>query len=110
MGLFGLSALYAVNKTKEIGIRKVMGASVTSIFILLNKDVIKLTLISLVLAIPLAIYFMKGWLENFANKINLNWAYFIIAGSIGLLLAIVAISYHTIRAARANPVKSLRTE
>ena len=110
LGLFGLSALYAVNRTKEMGIRKIMGASLTNIFMLLNKDVIKLALISFVIAIPLAVYFMNSWLENFANRIKLSWIFFFAAGCIGLLLAIAAVSYHSLKAANANPVKSLRTE
>lgn len=110
LGLFGLSALYAVNRTKEVGIRKIMGASLTNIFMLLNKDVIKLALISFVIAIPLAVYFMNSWLENFANRIKLSWIFFFAAGCIGLLLAIIAVSYHSLKAANANPVKSLRTE
>ena len=110
LGLFGLSALYAVNRTKEVGIRKVMGASLTNIFILLNRDVIKLALIAFVIAVPLAFYFMNSWLENFAYRIKLSWIFFVAAGFIGLLLAIIAVSYHSLRAAEANPVKSLRTE
>ena len=110
MGLFGLSALYAISKTKEVGIRKVMGATVTSIFLLLNKDVLKLALISFVIAVPLSIYFMNGWLQNFAFRIKLGWELFMIAGIIGLILAIVVVSFHSIKTAQANPVKSLRTE
>ena len=110
LGLFGLSALYAVNRTKEVGIRKVMGASLTNIFMLLNKDVIKLALIAFVIAVPLAVYFMNSWLQNFAYRIELSWVFFVIAGCIGLLLAILAVSYHSLKAAATNPVKSLRTE
>ena len=110
MGLFGLSAIFAMNKTKEIGIRKVMGASLSNIFVLLNKDVIKLALISFIIAVPLALYFMNNWLQNFAYRIELNWIFFGAAGCIGLLLAIVAVSYHSLKAASVNPVKSLRTE
>jgi len=109
-GLFGLSALYAVNRTKEVGIRKVMGASLSNIFMLLNKDVIKLALIAFIIAVPLAVYFMNSWLENFAYRIQLSWTFFLTAGSIGLLLAIIAVSYHSLKAAGANPIKSLRTE
>ena len=110
LGLFGLSALYAVNRTKEVGIRKVMGASLTNIFMLLNKDVIKLALIAFVIAVPLAVYFMNSWLENFAYRIKLSWIFFMAAGCIGLLLAVIAVSYHSLKAAGTNPVKSLRTE
>ena len=110
MGLFGLSALYAVNRTKEVGIRKVMGASVTDIFMLLNKDILKLALVSFIIAVPISVYFTNGWLQNFANRIHLGWFFIVLAGTIGLLLAIGTVSYHAIRAARANPVQSLRTE
>ena len=110
MGLFGLSALYAVNRTKEVGIRKVMGASVTNIFILLNKDILKLAVISFVIAVPLAVYFMNSWLQNFTYRISLNWLFIAASGLIGIVLAIVAVSYHAVKAATANPIKSLRTE
>lgn len=110
MGLFGLSALYAVNRTKEIGIRKVMGASVSSLFMLLNKEVIWLTVLSFVIAVPLALYFLNGWLEHFVFRIKIGWVIFLIAGLVGLLLAIIAVSYHSLRAATSNPVKALRTE
>ena len=110
LGLFGLSALYAVHRTKEVGIRKVMGATLTNIFMLLNKDVIKLALISFIIAVPLAVYFMNSWLENFAYRIKLSWVFFLAAGCIGLLLAIIAVSYHSLKAAGSNPIKSLRTE
>ena len=110
LGLFGLSALYAVNRTKEVGIRKVMGASLANIFVLLNKDVIKLALVAFIIAVPLAVYFMNSWLQNFAFRIHLNWIFFFAAGCIGVLLAIIAVSYHSLKAAGANPVKTLRTE
>ncbi|MFM9909899.1 MAG: ABC transporter permease [Chitinophagaceae bacterium] len=110
MGLFGLSALYAISKTKEVGIRKVMGATVTSIFLLLNKDVLKLALISFVIAVPLSLYFMNSWLQNFAFRITLGWELFMMAGVIGLALAILVVSFHSVKAAKSNPVKSLRSE
>jgi putative ABC transport system permease protein len=110
LGLFGLSGLFAVNRTKEIGIRKVMGASLSSIFFLLNRDVIKMIFIAFVIALPASIYFMNGWLQNFANRIDLHWLSFVLAGGIGLMLAVIAVSYHSIKAANANPVESLRTE
>lgn len=110
MGLFGLSALYAMNRTKEIGIRKVMGASVSSLFLLLNKEVIWLTLLSFTIAVPLALYFLNGWLEHFVFRIKIGWVIFLIAGIVGFLLAIIAVSYHSLRAATSNPVKALRTE
>lgn len=110
MGLFGLSALYAVNRTKEIGIRKVMGASISSLFLLLNKEVIWLTILSFVIAVPLSVYFLNGWLENFVFRIKIGWSLFLLAGLVGLLLAVIAVSYHSLKAASSNPVKALRTE
>jgi putative ABC transport system permease protein len=110
LGLFGLSGMNAVNRTKEIGIRKVMGASVSNIFLLLNKDFVRLAIIALLIAIPLSIYFIYQWLENFAYRIHVGWTIYLWAAVIGLLSAAIAVSYHTIKAARANPVKSLRTE
>jgi putative ABC transport system permease protein len=110
LGLFGLSALYAVNRTKEVGIRKVLGASVPQLFLMLNKDVLKLALIAIVIAVPISIYFMKSWLENFANRIDLTWVYFAVAGLIAIVLAIVSVGYHALKTATTNPVKSLRTE
>jgi putative ABC transport system permease protein len=110
LGLFGLSALYAVNRTKEVGIRKVMGATVSGIFVLLNKDVFKLAIVSFAIAVPLAVYFMNQWLQNFSSRIKLSWVIFLAAGIIGLLLAVLAVSYHSLRAARTNPVNSLRNE
>lgn len=110
MGLFGLSALYALNRTKEVGIRKVMGASVASIFLLLNKNIFRLALISFAIAVPAALYLMREWLQNFPTRINLNWTIFLVAGVVGLGLAMIAVSYHTVKAARANPVESLKRE
>ncbi|MFN8291377.1 MAG: ABC transporter permease [Chitinophagaceae bacterium] len=110
LGLFGLSALYAVNRTKEVGIRKVMGASVTGLFFMLNKGVLRLAIISFMMAIPLAVYFMKKWLQNFASRIELSWVYFAAAGIIAILLAILSVNYHAVKAASANPVDSLRSE
>ncbi len=110
LGLFGLSALYAVNRTKEVGIRKVLGASVPRLFLLLNRGIVKLALLSFLIAIPLAVYFMNKWLQNFASRIDLKWFYFAIAGLIALLLAVISVSYHAIRTATINPVNSLKSE
>ena len=110
LGLLGLAALAAVNRTKEIGIRKVLGASVPNIIGLLSKDFLKLVIIAIVIASPLAWYFMSKWLQDFAYRINIGWVVFLIAGLSALTLALVTISLHAIRAALASPVKSLRTE
>jgi putative ABC transport system permease protein len=110
LGLFGLAALAAVNRTKEIGIRKVLGASLTGIVSLLSKDFLKLVVIALIIASPLAWYFMHKWLQDFAYRINIGWYVFVITGIIALFIALVTISFQAIKAAIANPVKSLRSE
>lgn len=110
LGLFGLSGLNAVNRTKEIGIRKVLGAGVVNVFILLNKDFIRMAIISLAAAIPLGAWFTHEWLQNFAYRIKVDWVVYAVAGLAALISAGIAISYHTYKAATANPVKSLRTE
>jgi len=108
--LFGLAAFVAEQKTKEIGIRKVLGASVAQITTLLSKDFVLLVLIAIVIASPISYWAINRWLQNFAYKIDISWWIFVIAGSLALLIALAVISGQTIRAAMANPVKSLRTE
>ncbi len=110
LGLFGLTALVALNRSKEIGIRKVLGASVTGIIGLLSKDFLKLVLLALVIATPLAWYFMHKWLQDFAYRISIGCWVFIIAGLLALVIAFMTIGFQAIKAAMANPVKSLRTE
>jgi putative ABC transport system permease protein len=110
LGLLGLTMLSAVNRIKEIGIRKVLGATITNITALLSKDFLKLVLISLVVASPLAWYFMNKWLEGFAYRINISWWIFLLVGVLSILIALITISFQAIRAALTNPVKSLRTE
>jgi putative ABC transport system permease protein len=110
LGLFGLSAFMAERRTKEIGVRKVLGASVQSVVVLLSKDFLRLTLIAIVIAFPVAWYFMSKWLEDFAYRIDINWAIFLTAGLSTLIITLVTISFQAIGAAMANPVKSLRTE
>jgi putative ABC transport system permease protein len=110
LGLLGLAALAAVNRTKEIGIRKVLGASIPNIIGLLSKDFLKLVIIAIIIASPLAWYFMNKWLQDFAYRINIGWMVFIVAGLFTAALALVTISLQAIKAALANPVKSLRTE
>jgi ABC-type antimicrobial peptide transport system permease subunit len=99
-----------VSKTKEIGIRKVLGSGVGGITYLLTKDFLKLVIIALLVASPIAWYFMNKWLQDFAYKINIGWWIFLLAGSIALLIALLTVSFQAIKAAIANPVKSLRTE
>lgn len=110
LGLFGLASYMAENRIKEIGIRKVLGASVRSITTLLSKDFLKLVLISIVLAIPVSWYFMSKWLEDFAYRITISWWTFALAGVLALTIALLTVSYQAVKAAIKNPVKSLRTE
>ena len=110
LGLFGLVHLAAVNRVKEFGIRKVLGASVTSIVQLLSTDFIKLIVIALLVATPAAWYFMNRWLEDFAYRIQISWWVFAAAGLFALLIAICTIGFHAIKVAVRNPVNSLRTE
>jgi len=110
LGLFGLAAYSAERRKKEVGIRKVLGASVQGVVLLLSKDFIKLVLISLMIASPVAYYFMHYWLQDFAYRINISWWVFAIAGLSAVLIALVTVSFQAIKAAIANPVKSLRTE
>jgi putative ABC transport system permease protein len=110
LGLFGLSTFVVERKIKEIGIRKVLGANVSGIVALLSKDFLKLVLISIVIATPLAWYFMNNWLQDFAYRIHIEWWVFIAAGVIAVFIALVTVSIQSIRAAIVNPVKSLRTE
>jgi len=110
LGLLGLTALAAVNRIKEIGIRKVMGASVVSIITLLSKDFLRLIIIAFLIASPAAWYFMNKWLQSFAYRINIRWEVFVIVGIFASAVAFITISFQTIKAAIANPVKSLRTE
>jgi putative ABC transport system permease protein len=110
IGLWGLIAFVVVRKTKEIGIRKVLGATITSIVGLLSKDFLKLVLVAMAVASPIAWYFMNRWLNNFAYRINMSWWIFLLAGAVALLIALITISVQAIKAALANPVKNLRTE
>ncbi|HVO72576.1 MAG TPA: ABC transporter permease [Ignavibacteriaceae bacterium] len=110
LGLFGLATFLAEQKTKEIGIRKVLGASVPSVLLMLSKEFIKWIIIANVIAWPLAYYFMNKWLQDFAYRIELSLWLFIIAGFIALVIALLTISIQAIKAATANPVESLRYE
>jgi putative ABC transport system permease protein len=110
LGLFGLSGLTSLNRTREIGIRKVLGASVSNLFILLNRGTILLAAGSFIIAVPIAWYLVHQWLDNFAYRIKPDWVLFVTAGIIAMLTALIAVSYHTIKAATGNPVDSLRSE
>jgi len=110
LGLFGLAALAAVNRTKEIGIRKVLGASLPGIVKLLSKDFLKLVIVALIIAAPIAWYFMNKWLQDFAYRISIGWWIFITAGLLAIIIAFITIGFQAVKAGIANPVKSLRTE
>jgi putative ABC transport system permease protein len=110
LGLFGLASFAAERRTKEIGIRKVLGASEASIVRLLSKDFLKLVIIGFVIAVPIGWYAMHRWLQNFAYKITMSWWIFLLAGGITLIIALATVSWQSIRAALANPVDSLRSE
>ncbi len=110
LGLFGLAAFTAEQRTKEIGIRKVLGASVQQITTLLSKDFVVLVFIAIVIASPVAWWTMNKWLQDFAYRVNIGWWVFFTAGGIAVLIAVITVSYQAIKAAIANPVKSLRTE
>ena len=110
LGLFGLASFVAEQRTKEIGVRKVLGATVTNLWMLLSKDFIILVGIALCIAAPLAYYFMSNWIQKFTYRTDISIAIFLIAGFGAILLTVITVSAQAIRAAVANPVKSLRTE
>jgi putative ABC transport system permease protein len=110
LGLFGLSSLTAIQRTKEIGVRKVLGASVSSILTLVSKDYILLMLVAIAVATPLAIWVMTAWLQDFAYRIELSWWIFAIPSLLVIFVALLTVSIHTLKAARTNPTKSLRYE
>ncbi|HNM27317.1 MAG TPA: FtsX-like permease family protein, partial [Saprospiraceae bacterium] len=110
LGLFGLAAFTTEQRTKEIGIRKVMGASVAGITRLLASDFLRLVLAAIVIATPVAWYAMKQWLGDFAYRAEISWWIFVLAGLGALVIAFLTVSFQSIRAALADPVKSLRNE
>ncbi|GAB3895777.1 ABC transporter permease [Spirosoma agri] len=110
LGLFGLAAFTAEQRTKEIGVRKVLGASVTSIIALLSRDFLTLVLIAVVLAVPVAWFAMHQWLKGFAYRIELDWWIFALAGLLAVAIALLTVSFQSIKAALMNPVKSLKSD
>jgi len=110
LGLFGLAAFTAEQRTKEIGIRKVLGASIVGLAALLSKDLLKLVLVAIVLAGPVAYLAMSTWLDGFAYRIEISWPIFLIAGLLALLIALLTVSYQAVKAALADPIRSLRYE
>jgi putative ABC transport system permease protein len=110
MGLFGLAAFFAEVRTKEIGIRKALGATVGSVTLLLTKDFMKLVLIAILIASPLGFTIMNKWLENFSYRVSVSWWMFALAGFFSVIIALLTVGYQSIKAALANPVKSLKME
>lgn len=110
LGLFGLAAYTAERRTKEIGVRKVLGASAAGLAALLSRDFLKLVLVSCIIAFPIAWLLMQHWLQSYNYRIEISWWIFLIAGLLANLIALITVSYQAIKAAIANPVKSLRTE
>jgi ABC-type antimicrobial peptide transport system permease subunit len=110
LGLFGLSSYVAEQRTKEIGVRKVLGASVMNVWQLLSKEFVVLTLISFFIAIPVAWYFMSNWLQNYVYRTDMSWWIFVITAIGSLIITLLTISFQAIKAGLMNPVKSLRTE
>jgi putative ABC transport system permease protein len=110
LGLLGLAVFMTERRTKEIGVRKVLGASVADITGLLSKDFLKLVLVAVVIASPLAYYFMQKWLSDFAYRIEIQWWMFAGAGAVALAIAFLTVGFQSVKAALMNPVKSLRSE
>ncbi|MEL6925738.1 MAG: FtsX-like permease family protein, partial [Bacteroidota bacterium] len=110
LGLLGLIGFIAKQKTKEIGVRKVLGASVFSIVVLLSRDLLRLVAVAFLIAVPITWYFMRDWLGNFAYGVQMNWWVFLLAGLGALGIAFLTMCLHSIRAATADPIKSLRND
>jgi putative ABC transport system permease protein len=110
MGLLGLAIYTAEKRVKEIGVRKVLGAGVTSIVKMLSIDFLKLVIIAVIIALPIAWLVMNKWLQDFAYRANISWWLFVIAGLAAILIALLTVSFQAIKAALTNPVESLRSE
>lgn len=110
LGLLGLAIFTAKNRTKEIGIRKVLGASVGGVVILLSRDFLRPVGLAILLASPIAWYAMTWWLQDFAYKTEMSWRTFFVAGGLAIGIALVTVSFQSVKAALMNPVKSLRSE
>lgn len=110
LGLFGLSAFTAEQKTKEIGVRKVLGASISGIVVLLSKQFTKLIVVAMVLASPLAYFMMDTWLNDFAYRVDINWFWFLVSAVAALLIALLTVTFQSVKAAMINPARSLRCE
>jgi putative ABC transport system permease protein len=109
LGLLGLAAFSTIQRTKEVGIRKVLGASITTIVFLLSKEFLRLVVIALLIATPTALFIMHRWLQNFAYRTSISWWVFLLAGCVALTIAFLTVGFHSVKAAFANPVKTMRT-
>ncbi|HUP11302.1 MAG TPA: FtsX-like permease family protein, partial [Niastella sp.] len=110
LGLFGLAAFMAERRTKEIGIRKVLGASMFNLWTLLSKEFVYLVIAGCLIATPLSFMLMNNWLQSYDYRINIQWTVFAVAGLIALIVALLTVSTQAVKAAVSNPVKSLRSE
>ena len=110
LGLFGLVSYVAEQKKKEIGVRKILGASINSIIQLLTKDFVKLVIIAFFIAVPISYMLMQRWLENYTYKIDIQWWTFLLAGSGALIITLLTVGFHSIKSATINPIESIRTE
>jgi putative ABC transport system permease protein len=110
LGLFGLAAFIAEQRTKEIGIRKVLGASIGNIVLLLSGNFIRLVLLAVIIAIPVSWWMMNSWLQDFAFRISIGWTVFVLAGLTVIAIALLTVSFQALKAAMTNPVKALRSE
>jgi putative ABC transport system permease protein len=110
LGLFGLTAFSAEQRSKEIGIRKVLGASVSGIVGLMSKDFLRLVIVAFIIATPVAWWAMHQWLQGFVYRVSLSWWMFVAAAAAAMLIALLTVSFQAVKAALANPVKSLRSE
>jgi ABC-type antimicrobial peptide transport system permease subunit len=110
LGLFGLASFVSEQRTKEMGIRKVVGATVFNIWRMLSRDFILLTIISCMIATPIAYYFLFHWLQNYAYRMEISWWVFLLVSSEAVLITVITVSYQAIKTALVNPVKSLRSE
>jgi putative ABC transport system permease protein len=110
LGLFGLAAFSAEYRIKEIGVRKVLGASMGSVVTLLSKEFIQLVILAIVIALPLGTYVMQRWLQDFAYRIHISWWMFFVSGLFAVLIALITVSFHAIKAGLSNPVINLRSE
>ena len=110
LGLYALTALTAHKRTKEIGVRKVLGANTLELVAMLSKDFFNLTVIAFLIVIPIAWYLMNAWLQGFAFHVGMQWEVFLVAGFTVLIITLATISFQSFKAANANPVSSLKTE